>query len=69
MYVCAFYRCLRTGIEVEGVLSRSSKHPRRRQPSSSTRGSFLSSSSTVRTTSREESSTSIRTTRHLAFLP
>jgi hypothetical protein len=37
--------------------------------SSSTRGSFLSSSSTVRTTSREEISTSVRTTRQLAFLP
>jgi hypothetical protein len=28
--VCAFYRCLRTGAEVEGVLSRSIRHPRRR---------------------------------------
>jgi hypothetical protein len=34
-----------------------------------TRGSFLSSSSTVRTTSREEISISVRATRHLAFLP
>jgi hypothetical protein len=39
--------------------------------SSNTRGSSLSSSSssTVRTTRREEISTSVRTTRHLAFLP
>jgi hypothetical protein len=39
--------------------------------SSSIRGSSLSSrsSSTVRATSKEEFSTSIRTTRHLAFLP
>jgi hypothetical protein len=25
--VCAFYRCLKIGAEVEGVLSRSSRHP------------------------------------------
>jgi hypothetical protein len=31
--------------------------------------SSLSSSSTVRTTSREEISTSVKITRHLAFLP
>jgi hypothetical protein len=39
--------------------------------SSSVRGSSLSSNnnSTVRTTSKEEISTSLRTTRHLAFLP
>jgi hypothetical protein len=38
--------------------------------STSTRGSFLSSSSsTVRTLSREEISTSVRTTSLLAFLP
>jgi hypothetical protein len=37
--------------------------------SSRTRGSFLSSSSTVTTTSREEISTSVRVTRHIAFLP
>jgi hypothetical protein len=37
--------------------------------SSNTRGSFLSSSSIVRTTRKEEISTSARTTRHLAFLP
>jgi hypothetical protein len=37
--------------------------------SSSTRGSFLSSiSSTVRTTSREEISISVKATRHLVFL-
>jgi hypothetical protein len=36
---------------------------------SSTRGSFLSSSSTVRTTSKEENNTSIRATRQLVFLP
>jgi hypothetical protein len=41
-----------------------------RTSSSGTRGSFLiSSSSTVRTTSREEISISVRATRHLAFLP
>jgi hypothetical protein len=41
-----------------------------RTSSSSTRDSFLSSSSnTVRTTSKEEISTSVRATRHLAFLP
>jgi hypothetical protein len=33
------------------------------------RGSSLSSSSTIRTTSKEEISTSARTTRHLAFPP
>jgi hypothetical protein len=46
-------------------------HQHQRQHSS-IRGSFLSSSSissTVRTTSREEVSTSVRTTRHLTFLP
>jgi hypothetical protein len=37
--------------------------------STSSRGSFLSSSSTVRTTSREEISTTVITTRNLAFLP
>jgi hypothetical protein len=26
--VCAFYRCLITNAEVEGVLSRSNRHPR-----------------------------------------
>jgi hypothetical protein len=36
---------------------------------SSTRGSFLSSSSTVRTTSKEEINTSIRATRQPIFLP
>jgi hypothetical protein len=35
----------------------------------STRDSFLISSSTVRATSREEISTSVRITRQLAFLP
>jgi hypothetical protein len=34
-YVCDFYRCLRTGAEVRGVLSQNSRHPRRRQPRSS----------------------------------
>jgi hypothetical protein len=29
--VCAFYRCLRIGTEVQGMLSRNSRHPRRRQ--------------------------------------
>jgi hypothetical protein len=33
--VCAFYRCMRTGIEVQGVLSQNSRHPRRRQLNSS----------------------------------
>jgi hypothetical protein len=37
--------------------------------SSNIRGSFLSSNSTIRTTSREEINTNVRTTRHLAFLP
>jgi transposase InsO family protein/predicted aspartyl protease len=36
---------------------------------SNTRGSFLSSSSTVRTTSKEEIDTSIRATRQPVFLP
>jgi hypothetical protein len=36
---------------------------------SSTRGNFLSSSSTVRTTSKEEISTSVRGTRQPVFLP
>jgi hypothetical protein len=36
---------------------------------SSTRGSFLSGSSIVRTTSKEEISTSVRTTRQPVFLP
>jgi hypothetical protein len=40
-----------------------------RTSSSSTRGSFLSSSSTVRTTSKEEINTSIRATRQPVFLP
>jgi hypothetical protein len=26
--VCVFYRCLRTGAEVRGVLSQNSRHPR-----------------------------------------
>jgi hypothetical protein len=40
-----------------------------RTSSSGTRGSFLSSSSsTIRTTSREEISISVRATKHLAFL-
>jgi hypothetical protein len=33
--VCAFYRCLKTGAEVEDVLNRSSMHPKRRHLSSS----------------------------------
>jgi hypothetical protein len=36
---------------------------------SSTRGSFLSSSSTVRTTNKEEINTSVRATRQPVFLP
>jgi hypothetical protein len=32
IYVCDFYRCLRTGAEVRGVLSLNSRHPKRRQP-------------------------------------
>jgi hypothetical protein len=40
-----------------------------RTNNSSTRGSFLSSSGTIRTTSREEISISVRATRHLTFLP
>jgi hypothetical protein len=40
-----------------------------RTSSSSTRGNFLSSSSTVRTTSKEEISTSVRATRQPVFLP
>jgi hypothetical protein len=35
IYVCDFYRCLRTGAEVRGVLSLSSRHPKRKQPRSS----------------------------------
>ena len=31
----AFYRCLTTGVEVEGVPSKSSRHPTMRHPSSS----------------------------------
>jgi hypothetical protein len=34
-YVCDFYRCLRIGAEVRGVLSQNSRHPKRRQPHSS----------------------------------
>jgi hypothetical protein len=37
--------------------------------SSSTRGSFLSSNSTVRTTNKEEIDTGVRTTRQPVFLP
>jgi hypothetical protein len=37
--------------------------------SSSTRGSFLSSSSTIRTTSKEEINTSVRATKQPVFLP
>jgi hypothetical protein len=33
--VCPFYRCLRKGVEVQGVLSRSNRHPRRRHLNSS----------------------------------
>jgi hypothetical protein len=33
--MCASYKCLRIGAKVEDVLSRSSKHPRRRQLRSS----------------------------------
>jgi hypothetical protein len=40
-----------------------------RTTTSSTRGSFLSSSSTVRTTSKVEINTSVRTTRQPVFLP
>jgi hypothetical protein len=40
-----------------------------RTSSSSTRGSFLISNSTVRTTSKEEINTSVRVTRQPVFLP
>jgi hypothetical protein len=40
-----------------------------RTNSSSTRGSFLSSSSTIRTTSKEEINTNVRATRQPVFLP
>jgi hypothetical protein len=32
IYVCDFYRCLRTGVEVRGVLSLNSRHPRGSSP-------------------------------------
>jgi hypothetical protein len=54
-------------------LSHSSKVTRTsisvRTNSSSTRGSFLSSNITVRTTSKEEINTSVRSTRQPVFLP
>jgi hypothetical protein len=35
LYVCDFYRCLRTGVEVRGVLSQNNRHPKRMELSSS----------------------------------
>jgi hypothetical protein len=50
-------------------LSKSSKVTSVRTSRNNTRGSFLSSSSTVRTTSREEINISVRATRQPVFLP